>query len=701
MRRVEINWFRVLVESVKRLNPFYLVRTSPIMFIVELGAFFELPLVFTPSRYLSAWFYIAVFVILVLTVWFSTFSESLSEHEAKARVDFLKQFEKVIIARKLVGEKIVEVKSSELKPGDYVVVSQNEVIPQDGFVSDGEAFVDESMLTGESEPVLKRKGDRVISGTKVVAGEIVVEIAAEPGKSYLDRMIALISTAKRGRMRSEVMLSMLLLGLSMIFLIVVAALYLVMGAFGNYPDPSLMISLLIALMPTTIGGLLPAIGISGVLRLAEHNVIAKSGKAVEAAGDVDAVIFDKTGTITEGIRSAVEFIPLGNYSERDVAVAAYLSAIGDSTHEAKSIIELAEEKGYRPSQLMIDEAMVASRIDYTPSRRYGGIIFSWGRGKSVFREVKLIPLSRVEKELLVLRELGGEARIVKGAPDAIMKLLNIESDPVIDNIVRRVGSKGDTPMLVAFNDNLVGFVVLRDRLKKSIREKIRELKLMGIKTIMITGDNPYTAASIAREAGIEDFYAQAKPEDKLLLVEREKKNGHVVAVMGDGTNDAPALAKADVGVAMQTGTRPAKEAANMIDLDSNPARIVDIIKLGRSILTTRGALTSFSIMNDIAKYFTILPFVISTVFPQAGFLNFLNLYNTVTAVLATMIFNAIIIPMLVPLAVKGAGFKVSTYKKLLARNLLVYGLTGAIIPFIAIKLLDTAVAWAIYGVVHW
>jgi K+-transporting ATPase ATPase B chain len=703
LRRVEINWFRVLVESVKRLNPFYLVRTSPIMFIVELGAFFELPLVFTPSRYFSAWFYIAVFVILVLTVWFSTFSESLSEHEAKARVDYLRQFEKIIIAHKIVGEKIVEVKSSELKPGDYVIVRQNEVIPQDGFVSDGEAFVDESMLTGESEPVLKRKGDRVISGTRVVAGEIVVEIAAEPGKSYLDKMIALISTAKRGKMRSEVMLSMLLLGLSMIFLIVVAALYFVMGAFGNYPDPSLMISLLVALMPTTIGGLLPAIGISGVLRLAEHNVIAKSGKAVEAAGDVDAVIFDKTGTITEGVRSAVEFIPLGNYSERDVAVAAYLSAIGDSTHEGKSIIELAEEKGYRPFQLLIDEAMVASRIEYTPSRRYGGIVFSWGKGKgrSVFGEVKLAPLSRVEKELLVLRELGGEARIVKGAPDAIMKLLNIESDPVIDNIVKRVGSRGDTPMLVAFNENLVGFVVLRDRLKKGIREKIQELKLMGIKTIMITGDNPYTAESIAREAGIEDFYAQAKPEDKLLLVEREKKNGHVVAVMGDGTNDAPALAKADVGVAMHTGTRPAKEAANMIDLDSNPARIVDIIKLGRSILTTRGALTTFSIMNDIAKYFTILPFVISTVFPQVGFLNFLNLYNTVTAVLATMIFNAIIIPMLVPLAVKGAGFKVSTYKKLLARNLLVYGLTGAIIPFIAIKLLDTAVAWAIYGVVHW
>ncbi|WP_434731817.1 HAD-IC family P-type ATPase [Thermogladius sp. KZ2Tp1] len=697
----KISWISVLTESVKRLNPLYLLKTSPIMFIVELGAFFELPLVFYPSPYLGTWFYVDVFAILLITVWFSTLSESFSEHEAKARVDFLKGLEKEIVAHKLVGDKVVDVKSSELRIGDYVVVEQNEYVPQDGFVVEGEAFVDESMLTGESEPAFKGKGDRVISGTKVVTGKIVVEVAAEPGRSYLDKMIALISGAKRAKMRSEIMLSMLLLGLSLIFLVVVASLYFVLGAFGNYPDPSLMISLLVALMPTTIGGLLPAIGISGVLRLASHNVIAKSGKAVEAAGDVDVVIFDKTGTITEGIRSAVEFVPLNNYSERDVAIAAYLSSVGDSTHEAKSIIGLAEEKGYVPAKVLVEEAMVASRINYTPSKRYGGIVFAWRGGKRMFGEPEGQPLSRIEKEILAMRSLGEEVRIVKGAPDAILRLLNIDKDPRIEDIVRTIGSRGDTPLLVAFNDVLVGFVVLRDRLKKGIRERIHELKLMGIKTVMITGDNPYTAASIAKEAGIEDFYAQAKPEDKLLLVEREEKQGHVVAVMGDGTNDAPALARADVGVAMHTGTRPAKEAANMIDLDSNPARIVDIIKLGRSILTTRGALTTFSIMNDIAKYFTILPFIISTVVPQASFLNFLNLYNTVTAVLATMIFNAIIIPLLIPLAVKGAGFKVSTFKRLLVRNLIVYGITGAIIPFVAIKLIDTAVAWTVYGVIHW
>ncbi len=698
---IKLNWFNILIESIKKLNPIYLAKTNPIMFIVELGAFFELLLVIETSSYLGTWFYIVIFIILILTVWFSTFTETLSEHEAKARVDFLRQSEKVIMAHKLVGDKVIDVRSSKLRIGDYVIVNQNEIIPQDGFVIDGEALVDESMLTGESEPVFKSKGDRVIAGTKVVSGSIMVEIAAESGKGYLDKMMSLISGTKRSKTKSEVMLSILLLGLSLVFLIVVATLFFVIEAFGSYPDPSLMISLLVALMPTTIGGLLPAIDISGILRLAKHNVIVKSGRAVEAVGDVDVVIFDKTGTITEGVRSAVEFIPLNNYGERDVAVAAYLSSIGDKSHEGRSIIELAEEKDYKPIQLLIDEATVASKIEYTPSKRYGGIVFTWRSGRKIFEEIRIYPLSRIEKEILALRGLGEEVRIVKGAPDAVLRLLNVSRDPRVEDIIKRVGSKGDTPLLVAFNEKLVGFVILRDKLKKGIREKIRELKLMGIKSIMITGDNPYTAASIAKEAGIEEFYAQAKPEDKLLLVEREKKEGFVVAVMGDGTNDAPALARADVGVAMHTGTRLAMEAANMIDLESNPARIVDIIKLGKSILTTRGALTTFSIMSDIAKYFTILPFVLSTVFPQASFLNFLNLYNTATAVLATMIFNAIIIPMLIPLAIRGAGFKVTTLRRLLLRNLIIYGLTGAIIPFIVIKLLDTLMTWALYGIFHW
>ncbi|MGC8910384.1 MAG: HAD-IC family P-type ATPase [Fervidicoccaceae archaeon] len=701
MKKFDVNWNAVLLDSVKRLSPLYLLGKSPIMFIVELGAIFELPLLLSPSKQFSAWFYLAVFIILFMTVWFSTFSESLSEQEAKARVDYLKQFEEIVIAHKLVGEKRVDVRSSELKMGDYVVVEQNEVIPQDGFVVDGEASVDESMLTGESEPVFKGKGDRVISGTKVVAGRIVVEIAAEPGKSYLDKMIALIAGAKRSRMQSEVMLSILLLGLSLIFLIVVSSLYFILGSFGSYPDPSLMISLLVALMPTTIGGLLPAIGISGVLRLAEHNIIAKSGRAVEAAGDADVVIFDKTGTITEGSRSAVEFIPLDGFTERDVAVVAYLSAIGDSTHEAKSIIQLAEEKGGIPAKFLMEEAKVASKVLYTPSRRYSSITLSWKGSKNQLSPQEISSLSRIEKEMLVMRDFGEDVTIIKGAPDAVLNLLNIDRDPVVEDIIKRVGARGDTPILIALNDRLIGFAVLRDKLKKGIKERIRELNLMGIKTIMITGDNPYTAANVANEAGIEGFYAQAKPEDKLMLVEKEKKQGFVVAVMGDGTNDAPALARADVGVAMHTGTAPAKEAANMIDLDSNPSRIVDIIKLGKSILTTRGALTTFSIMNDIAKYFTILPFIISTIMPRVSFLNFLNLYNTVTAVLATMIFNAIIIPMLIPLALRGAGFKVSSFRELLIRNLSIYGVTGAIIPFIAIKLLDTLMAYALYGVWWW
>lgn len=693
---VKIRWTSVLWESVKRLNPAYLFGENPIMFVVELGAFFTAVYAILEGlrEGAASALHVQLLVILLATVWFSTLSESISEHQARARVDYLRSLEKDVVAHKLVGDRVVDVRSSELMPGDVVVVGEGEYVPRDGYVLEGIAYVDESMLTGESEPVEKKKDDRVIGGTRVVRGRIRVEIVAEPGKSYIDRLMALIQTAKRPKMKSEVMLSILLGGLSLTFLVITASLYFALRSVGGWADPVLAVAFLVALMPTTIGGLLPAIGVAGVTRLMAENIVAKSGKAVEAAGDVDVIVFDKTGTITEGSRSAVAFIPLKNYTERDVAVAAYLASVGDRTHEGISIIELAKSKGYVPEDLLVNEALSARKISFDVRTRFSGVEFSWYRRKSPFAWT-ITPLSEVSRRILEARERGERVTVIKGSVDSVLEVVREDraTREAIARIVEEVGRRGETPLLVALNDEAVGIVVLKDRIKEGVKEKIRRLKKMGVKLVMITGDNPVTAEAIAREVGIKHYVARAKPEDKLRRVEEEQLKGHVVAVLGDGTNDAPALAKADVGIAMNSGTRAAKEAANMIDLDSDPTKVVRVVEVGRELQTTRGAITTFSIMNDIAKYFTIFPMIVARSFPQLSWLNFMGLHSPESAILATMIFNAVIIPSLIPLALRGAGFKVASYSELLARNLLVYGLGGVVTPFVAIKLIDVLLVY--------
>lgn len=691
MGDVKLSWGDVLLESVRRLSPVYLVSANPIMFVVELGALLLAALAAIGSvPHGMLYFYAAIAVILLLTAWFSTFSESLSELQARARVDSLRALEKEIIAHRVVNGRVEDVRSSLLRPGDRVRLSQGDIVPRDGFVIEGAALVDESMLTGESEPVFKTKDSHVLGGTKVISGSLLVEISAEAGKGFVDRMMEMISSAKRPKTQSEVSLSILLGVLSIIFIIVVGSLYFALYFMGYRPDVAMSISLLVALMPTTIGGLLPAIGIAGVSRLARDGIIAKSGRAIEASGDTDIVVLDKTGTITEGNRSAIAFVPFDGYTEADVGVAAFMCSMHDSTKEGRSIVELAESKGYVPPSPLMDEVLVSRRIEFSAETRYSGIEFIWSWKRYGQREFQRFsgPGELVVNRLLEMRERGEAARVIKGSVDVILGMARPRDPDEVGRAVREVSSRGETPLLVAVNDEVIGMIVLKDRLKPGIRERLKELSDMGISVIMITGDNPLTARAIAEEAGIRSVRARARPEDKLKAVEEEQSLGHVVGVVGDGTNDAPALAKADVGLAMNSGTAEAKEAANMIDLESDPSRIIKVIKLGKQLLTTRGSITTFSIANDIAKYFTILPMMLLAVDPRAAALNVLHLYSPETAVLATMIFNAVIIPALIPLAIRGAGFSVAPPRRILIRNILIYGLGGALLPFAAIKAID-------------
>ncbi|MFP3283188.1 MAG: HAD-IC family P-type ATPase [Nitrososphaeria archaeon] len=691
-KTVGLDWGSVLLGSLSRMNPRYLSVDNPIMFVVELGAVVLLAMPAIPGavpRGLVT-LYAAIAAILLLTVWFSTFSESFSELQAKARVDSLRALEKEIVAHRVVDGRTVDVRSSGLKPGDRVKLSPGDFVPRDGFVVDGAAFVDESMLTGESEPAFKSKDDHVLGGTRVVSGSLVVEISAEAGKGFVDRMMEMVSGARRPRTQSEVSLSILLAVLSLIFIIMVGSLYFVLYFMGYRPDVAMSVSLLVALMPTTIGGLLPAIGVAGISRLAGDGIVAKSGKAIEASGDTDVIVLDKTGTVTEGNRSAVEFVPFDDFTEADVGMASFMSSINDSTKEGRSIVELAESKGFTPPSPLMDEALVARYIDFSAETRYSGIEFVWSRKPYGVRSFQRLtgPGERVVNRLLELRERGEPARVIKGSVDVVLGMARPRDPGNVERAVREVSSRGMTPLLVAVNDEVIGMVVLKDRPKPGIRERLGELSGMGIKIVMITGDNPLTARAIAEEAGIRSVIARARPEDKLKAVEEEQALGHVVGVVGDGTNDAPALAKADVGLAMNSGTAAAKDAANMIDLESDPSRIIRVIQLGKQLLTTRGSITTFSIANDIAKYFTILPMILISIDPRASALNVMHLYSPETAVLATMIFNAIIIPALIPLAVRGAGFRVTSPRMMLIRNILIYGLGGAVLPFVAIKALD-------------
>lgn len=708
---------KMLLDSLLKLDPRYLAKSNAVMFTVELGFFLVLGISFFSEASLqfvtkSQIFYAEVAFILILTVWFATFSESLSEAQARARVNSLKSLEREVTARKIgVNGSETIVRSSSLKPGDEVRVYAGEIISRDGLVAEGKAFIDESMMTGESNPVFKEKGDHVIGGTKVASDSILVEITAEAGRSFLDQMITMIESATRPKTQNEIALTILLAGLSLIFIMVIGTLPFLTDYLGYSPDIAMLIALLVALMPTTIGGLLPAIGVAGITRLSKDSIIAKSGKGIEAAGDCDVLILDKTGTITEGSRSAVAFIPMEGYTERDVGQAAFAASIHDTTHEGKSTVDLAEEKRFVP--FAMERILAARPIEFTAETRYSGIEFIPSRkelsqeqadtissiskamgasvgGVGIEREVEgdRTGTSRLDRMLEELVRSNASAWIIKGSIDAIIPLIENVNEAEVRWKAQEVSKTGGTPLLVAVENEAIGIISLKDELKENIRTKLDEVRSTGISTVMITGDNLLTAQVIAKEAGVDQLIAEAKPTEKLQKVQEEQLKGHVIGMVGDGTNDAPALAKADIGLAMNSGTVAAREAANMVDLDSDPSKILNVVKLGKQLLMTRGAITTFSIANDAAKYFAILPAMFIEANPRLEALNVMQLYSPESAILSTLIFNAAIIPLLIPLALRGVKFKPEPPQKTFLRNMLIYGVGGAVLPFIAIKGID-------------
>ena len=690
---------RILTDSVTKLNPIYLAKNSPVMFAVEVGFFLVLgiALLQNPSSEFvneNSIFYFESAIILIVTVWFATYSESLSESQARAKVDSLRSLEKEVQAKKLVEGKEITVASTSLKMGDRVKVYAGEIIPGDGIIVAGKAFIDESMMTGESNPIFKEKDNPVLGGTKVANDNIVVEITAEAGRSFLDEMVSLIKSATRPKTKNEIALTILLAGLSIIFITVVGTMLFFGYYLGYHMDVSVLFALLVALMPTTIGALLPAIGIAGINRLARDNIVVKSGKGVEAAGDCDVLILDKTGTITEGARRAIAVVPMENFTEQDIIEAAYAASFNDSTHEGKSIIELANEKKIEPQFMM--EILASKPIDFSSETRYSGIELSPKKklspSQDSFSTKSVETKTRVSSKVEELEESSTQVRILKGSVEAILKIAPKVNEPELRWKAQEISKTGGTPLAVAINDEVIGLVSLKDNLKKDIREKLDEVHVTGINTVMITGDNLLTAQMIAKEANIDQVIAEAKPTDKLSRVVEEQLKGHVVGMIGDGTNDAPALAKADVGLAMHRGTAAAREAANMVDLDSDPSKILLVVKLGKQLLMTRGAITTFSIANDVAKYFAILPAMFSKVNPRMEILNLMQLHSPESAVLSTLIFNAVIIPILIPLSLKGVKYKPENPQKTFIKNMLIYGLGGVALPFAGIKAIDLLVS---------
>ena len=714
-----INRKQVIVGSLSKLNPYYLAKNNAVMFTVEIGFLLVLAtglaLPAIPKEFASqtSIFYYEVAVILIITVWFATFSEALSEAEAKARVDSLRSLEREVSARKLVGEgkKEVIVASTSLKPGDEVLCYVGEIIPRDGLICEGKAFVDESMMTGESNPVFKDKDDHVIGGTRIASDKLRIEITAEVGRSFLDQMVSLIESATRPKTKNEIALTILLAGLSLIFIMVVGSLLFFAYFLGYIADIAMLIALLVALMPTTIGGLLSAIGVAGITRIGRDNIVAKSGKGIEAAGDCDILILDKTGTITEGSRSANEFVPLQKYTERDVGQAAFAASIHDTTHEGKSIVHLAEEKRFIPP--LIEKILTARKIDFSAETRFSGLEFMPNKRIALDTELQEEATtihkfedgngeeqintngnaSRVSNMLLELEQRNEEVKILKGSVDAMLKFLTNVNEAELKWKAQEISKNGETPLLIAINSEGIGLVALKDNLKENIRQKLDDVHATGITTVMLTGDNQLTAQVIAKEANVDQVMAEAKPTDKLVRVEEEQSKGHVIGMVGDGTNDAPALAKADIGLAMNSGTAAAKEAANMVDLDSDPSKILKVVKLGKQLLMTRGAITTFSIANDVAKYFAILPAMFVTSNPKLAVLNIMQLHSPATAILATLIFNAIMIPALIPLSLRGVSFRPEPPEKTFIRNMLIYGLGGLALPFVGIKAIDVLLTY--------
>ncbi len=651
-----------IVDSFKKLDPRSMVK-NPVMFVCEVGAAItSVDMILRPE---SGTFGFALQIALWLwfTVLFANFAEAMAEGRGKAQANALRKTRTQTMAHRLIGESRgrQDIPADKLRKGDEVVVSAGEIIPADGEVIEGVASVDESAITGESAPVIREAGgDRssVTGGTRVLSDHIVCRVTANPGESFLDHMINLVEGAQRQKTPNEIALTILLAALTIIFLVVIMSL----KPFGAYAGVNfsitVLVSLLVCLIPTTIGGLLSAIGIAGIDRLVQKNVLAMSGRAAEAAGDVDVLLLDKTGTITLGDRQATEFIPADGVAAQELADTAQLASLADETPEGRSIVVLAKQYGLRGRSMT--DMPHAVFIPFKAQTRMSGV------------------------------DINGR-QIRKGAPDAVAELVGGVLPPSVDSAVTRISSSGGTALVVAENKKAVGVIHLKDIVKGGLKDRFERFRAMGIKTVMITGDNRLTAAAIAKEAGVDDFLAEARPEDKLALIRKEQAAGHLVAMTGDGTNDAPALAQADVGVAMNTGTQAAKEAGNMVDLDSNPTKLIEIVEIGKQMLMTRGALTTFSIANDVAKYFAIIPAMLITTFPVIGPLNIMGLASPQSAILSAVIFNALIIVALIPLALTGVRFRPLPAAVLLRRNLLIYGLGGLIAPFVGIKLIDMAV----------
>ncbi|GIN85316.1 potassium-transporting ATPase ATP-binding subunit [Heyndrickxia sporothermodurans] len=656
-------------ESLIKLNPVIMMK-NPVMFVVEVGTFIVLLMLCFPAYFHIQDSYIynlIVFIVLFFTILFANFAEALAEGRGKAQADSLKKTKQETMAKLLQkDETIRKVSSVSLKKGDIVLVEAGDFIPGDGEIIEGLASIDESAITGESAPVIKEAGgdfNSVTGGTRVISDWIIVKIQADPGETFLDKMISLVEGAQRQKTPNEIALNILLITLTTIFLLVVVTLYPIAQYVGVQLSVSTLVALLVCLIPTTIGALLSAIGVAGMDRVTRFNVLAMSGKAVEVAGDINTIILDKTGTITFGNRMASHFVPVGDVQLNEVAQIAGISSMKDDTPEGKSVIQLMRKLSISPLMQDLEEC---EWIEFKAETRMSGL------------------------------NLKSGGKIRKGAVDAIKKWVvqqggNIPID--LDMKSNEIAEKGGTPLAVAKDNQILGLIYFKDTVKPGMKDRFEELRKMGIKTIMCTGDNPITAGTIAKEAGVDEFIAESKPEDKIRVIKEEQRQGKLVAMTGDGTNDAPALAQADVGLAMNSGTIAAKEAANMVDLDSDPTKIIEIVSIGKQLLMTRGALTTFSIANDIAKYFAIIPAMFMLAIPKMDMLNIMRLESPASAILSALIFNAIIIPILIPLAMKGVKYVPMKASKLLSRNLLIYGGGGVLTPFIGIKMIDLVLSF--------
>lgn len=659
-----------LVESFRKLDPRKMIK-NPIMFTVEVvTAVMFLMLVYIAvsgdNSQGSFWYNLVVFAVLLLTVLFANFAEAIAEARGKAQADSLRKTREETPAKLVTGNgRTKTVSSSELKRGDVFECEAGDTIPADGEIIEGLASIDESAITGESAPVIREAGgdkSSVTGGTKILSDRIVVKVTAQPGESFLDKMIALVEGSSRQKTPNEIALTILLAGFTLVFVIVCATLKPFADYIGANITIAAFISLFVCLIPTTIGGLLSAIGIAGMDRALRANVITKSGKAVETAGDIDTLLLDKTGTITIGNRKATRFYPVQGKDSKSFVRMCVLSSVADQTPEGKSIVELGAEQGIKVDPR---EMVGVHMVQFTAETRCSGV------------------------------NMPNGIRIRKGATEAIRKIV-IEAGHTfpqeIDEIVQKISANGGTPLVVCSNEQVQGVIELQDIIKTGIRERFERLRKMGVKTVMVTGDNPLTAKYIAEKAGVDDFIAEAKPEDKMEYIKREQQAGKLVAMMGDGTNDAPALAQADVGVAMNSGTQAAKEAGNMVDLDNDPTKLIEIVEIGKQLLMTRGTLTTFSIANDVAKYFAIVPALFISSIPSLQALNIMHLHSPESAILSAVIFNAIIIPLLIPLALRGVTYKPIGASALLRRNLFIYGLGGIVAPFVGIKLIDILIS---------